>query len=345
MRAANLFKRVLLVAAPLVWLIGCDSLTDSQDGPDPSATDWEAATDLTSDYGGYTFSDEKPAFDDPEVAKIDGEENLVPLEVDDPEMQRARFALRILWGQLRGNRNMMQGSDWSGGIAVSSGALGVLHTIGFEMRDQVLPRENRQQLRFMSRTQTHMDGLLLAIHEDGDDAATLTFESGPFRHTWRLSELRGIDTLIAVDDLGNAISLQAIEVDAECPRGFVRGHWLKREGAERGVFRGLWATTFGRPVGHIRGHFGVNDQGERLWFGKIIDRQGRVIGLARGHWVPSDDAALPGGTFQGHWAARQGERTGGVGGHYLPTRDSERGIAGFFAGRWGTDCEEPPAVP
>lgn len=346
MRAIRPFERVFLVGMPLIWLVGCDSPTDSVNAPDPANSSWEASTDLTSEYGGYTFVDEEPAFGDPEVAKIDDEEILAPVEPAALEMQRARFALRLLWGQLRGNPTMTEGTDWSGGIAVSAGAIGVVHTIGFEMRDEVLPRENRQQLRFSSHTQSHFDGLLLAVIEDGEDA-TFSFRSAKFQHTWRVSELRDIDVVIPVDDQGNAVAIQGIVVDATCPEGFLRGHWVKRVSEDRGVFRALWATSFGLPLGHIRGHFGITEEGQPVWFGKIIDRQGHVIGLARGQWVPADDPTLPGGTFEGHWRSRAGDRQGRVTGHYLPTRAGERGVAGFLAGRWGAVCDTPvePASP
>jgi len=340
MRPASLFGRVLLLAAPLVGLVGCDLLTGGEDSPTPAPSTWEASTNLTSEYGGYQLTDEQPAFADPELAKIDAEESLVAVEPAD--VPAGTLALRILWGQLRGNPDLEQTTDWSGQVAVSSGGVAVLHTIAFEMpRDHLLPRDSRQQAGFVSHTRPHFDGLLLAIRGDGDPAATFTFRSAAYSNTWTLAELRGIHTVIPVDELGNAVAIDAVALDPACPNGFVRGHWVRRDAEERGIFRGLWATTLGLPVGHIRGHFGINPEGERVWFGKIIDREGRVLGLARGRWTPGDDPAIPGGVFAGHWVGRDGERRGDVGGHYLTTRESDLRIRGFLAGRWNTDCGDP----
>ncbi len=342
MRAATRFKRLLLLGAPLMWLVGCDFLTSTQE---PSA-DWEAATDLSSEYGGYAYTDEQPAFGDPSFAKLEAEEATVAMEPAATPVPAGTFALRILWGQLRGNRDLEVVTDWSGGIAVSSGGVAVLHTIAFEMPgDHLLPRENRQELGFVSHTQPHFDGLLLAIHPGDDLEATLSFRTVAYSNTWKLSDLATINMVIPIDALGNAVALEGIVLDAPCPTGFVRGHWVRRDAEERGVFRGLWATSLGLPLGHIRGHFGVNEEG-RVWVGKIIDREGRILGLARGSWEPSDAPEMPGGSFAGHWASLGGERQGAVGGRYMPAMEGERGVAGFFAGRWNTACgDAAPDLP
>jgi len=343
MRALHHLHRVL-VGIPLILFAGCDLLTDSPSDNTAASTDWEAGTNLTAEYGGYEFTPEQPAFGEPTFAKIDAEE--VQVESMDLASLRDAIVLRIQWGQLRGNPELEQTTDWSGKVAITSGGIAVLRTIAFESpRDHLLPRESRQVVGFVSHTRPHFDGLLIAIHPG--DAAEISFgmETGPFTQRWSLEELRGIQRVIPVDDLGNAVAIEAIVFDPACPNGFVRGHWVQRD-ESRGVFRGLWATELGRAVGYIRGHFGVNEAGEHVWFGKIIGRDGRVLGLARGQWVPSDTAETPGGTFAGHWVAEGREIRGGVRGHYLPIRSDERGTGGFLSGKWHTDCETPdPAMP
>ncbi len=339
MRALHDLKRVL-VAIPLIVFAGCDQLTDSSNENAFAGNEWEAGTNLTAEYGGYEFTPEKPAFDDPAFAQIDAEEQAVQVEAMDLASLRDAIVLRIQWGQLRGNPEVEQTTDWSGRMAITSGGIAVLRTIAFEAPgDHLLPRENRQVVGFVSHTRPHFDGLLLAIHPG--EAAEISFgmETGPFTHRWSLEELRGIQTVIPVDDLGNAVAIEAIAFDPACPNGFVRGHWVQRD-ATRGVFRALWATELGRVVGTIRGHFGVNDAGEHVWFGKIIGQDGRVLGLARGQWVPS--AELPGGTFAGHWVAENRELRGAVHGHYLPVRSDTRSTGGFLSGKWRTDCDGVP---
>lgn len=341
--ASSVSKWTLLLAVPLLGLAGCDLLTGGQDSPSANPSHWEASTNLTSEYGGYEFTDEQPNFGDPTFAKLDAEETTVAAEPAD--LAPGAFALRILWGQLRGNPEIEPVTDWSGQVATSSGAIAVLRTIAFEMpADHLLPRENRQEIGFVSHTRPHFDGLLLVIHSDGDPTATFSFRTAAYSNTWALSELRDIHTVIPVDELGNAVAIDAVMFDPACPTGFVRGHWVRRDAEERGVFRGLWATTLGLPLGHIRGHFGINPEGAHVWFGKIIDRDGHVLGLARGTWMPSDDRAMPAGTFAGHWVSSDGDRHGVVSGSYLATRMSDLGTGGFLAGRWATACDNVAPV-
>jgi len=276
------------------------------------------------------------------VSKLDAEE--LPLPVGDPDSVPTPngFAVRVLWGQLEGNREADSTVVWDGSFAVSSGALAVLRTIAFEPRtDHLLRRDNRQTVAFESKTRPHFDGLLLLVHDLANDpTATLTMQTGPYSASWTFAELRDADLLIPVDDLGNAVSIEGVNLrddPAACPAGAVRGHWQAREG-ERGVFRGLWLSHLGRPIGYIRGHFGINDAGNRVWFGKIIGRDGVLIGLARGTFAPNADASIPGGTFEGQWAAREGERSGVIAGHYLPGRDARDAAGGFFHARWKADC-------
>ncbi len=346
MQALDSLKRVL-VGIPLILFAGCEFLTDSSNDNASAGTEWEAGTNLTAEYGGYEFTPEQPAFGDPTFAKIDAEEQAVQVESMDLASLRDGIVLRIQWGQLRGNPELEQATDWSGRIAISAGGIAVLRTIAFEAPgDHLLPRESRQVLGFVSHTRPHFDGLLLAIHPG--DAADVSFgmETGPFTRRWTLEELRGIQTVIPVDDLGNAVAIEAITFDPACPNGFVRGHWVQRD-ETRGVFRGLWATELGHSVGYIRGHFGMNEAGEHVWFGKIIGRDGKVLGLARGQWLPSDTAEVPGGTFAGHWVAENRELQGGVRGHYLPILSGERGTGGFFTAKWHTACGgvPDPALP
>jgi hypothetical protein len=258
----------------------------------------------------------------------------MPRPVPDPDSLPTPngFAVRVLWGQLRGNPAAESTTVWDGNFTVSSGGLAVLRTIAFELRtDYLLPRDNRQVVPFRSQTRPHFDGLLLLVHDrDNDPNATLTMTTRAFTRSWTFEELRDADLLIPVDDIGDPTL---------CPNGTVRGAWYVRDD-ESGVFRGLWMTHLGRPIGYIRGHFGINDAGDRVWFGKIIDRSGNVIGLARGTFAPSTDPAVPGGTFEGHWAASEGERTGVIAGHYMPARDGRDGAGGFFHARWKADCAD-----
>ena len=298
MRPGKVFKTLLAVGVPIAMLAGCNPLGNESTNDSTDST-WEASTDLVSEYGGYEFSDESASFGESEFQKLEISENSMAAADSDTVRTPNGFMVRILWGQLEGNRDATEVIDWSGAFVVSSGRLAAIRTLAFERStDRLLRRDDRQILPFESRTLPHFDGLLILIHDpDNDPSATLSMRTGPFTTSWTFAELRAANLVIPVDDLGNAVSVTGITMsdDVSCLGGTVRGHWKTRDG-ERGVFRGLWMTRHGRPIGHIRGHFGVNDEGKQVWFGKIIGRDGRLIGLARGGYEANAEG--PGGTFR-----------------------------------------------
>ena len=341
MRAGHISKTAL-VTLTMALLAGCNPLGNEKQDTlgDPT---WENSTDLISEYGGYAFTDEKASFGEPEFTMLEIAENSLAAADSDTVATPNAFLVRVLWGQLEGNPDATQVIDWNGAFSVSSGRLAALRTLAFERRtDHLLRRDDRQVVPFESRTLPHFDGLLLLIHDvDGDPAATLNMRTGPYSGSWTFEELRQANLVIPVDDLGNAVSVTGISLpdDAACLGGAVRGHWLQRAD-QGGVFRGLWMSRIGQPIGHMRGHFGVNEAGHNVWFAKIIDREGRLIGLARGTYEPSMEG--PGGMFVGHWAANEGKRTGSIVGRYLPSRSDRERSAGFFQARWKSDCDGDP---
>jgi hypothetical protein len=176
------------------------------------------------------------------------------------------------------------------------------------------------------------------VHDpDQDPTATLAMRTAPYSASWSFEELRDANLIIPVDDLGNAISITGIPMpdDAVCPGGAMRGHWQHRVG-QRGAFRGMFQSRLGEPLGHIRGHFGVNEAGQQVWFGKIIDREGHLIGLARGGFEPEPNG--PGGQFTGHWAVQEGQRSGTIAGHYMQGDERGRSV-GHFQARWRWNCD------
>jgi len=356
MRVLRSTLKLLAVVVPVALLAGCDLISDSKEtAPAGGNPNWEETTDLTSPYGGYEFTDESDAFGDPLVQAVAVLESGEPVETGLVPSD-STFALRITWGQLEGNREAMTPVDWTGSISISQGAMGVLRTIAFERpRDHLLRRTDRRSVEFVSHTQRHYDGLLLLVHENGRGRdlpaadGSLTFATGRLTQTWSFADLRNANLVIPVDDLGNAVSVTGIVARPDsCPNGFTRGAWLQR-GDGRAIFRGVWTGPVGGTIGHIRGHAGVNDMGEHVWFAKIVGARGRLIGLARGTFEPSEDPMLPGGLFTGHFVARPGDRGGAVGGRYVLRGMTERGHGGFFEGRWHANCdrgageEEPPS--
>jgi len=346
MGAFNAPFRFLSLGLPLVLLAGCDLATDA--GPkDPPSSGWENTTDLTSPYGGYSMTDEAPGFGDPEMVAVEAIESPSQfIAAGDTLPSDSTYVVRIVWGQLRGNRNAQTEIDWTGSVRTSAGRLALRRTIAFEFPGDhiVRPRTDPLAIEFVSHTLPHFDGLLLLAHTNApvEDPAsgqvTLTFTTAPLTHTWTLAELVGDGVMVPVDDAGNAVAVQAMPLrPRDCPRGFARGAWVEGDNA-RGVLRGMWIAADGQPIGALRGHFGVTDAGQHIWFAKIITPAGRIIGLARGEWMPSDDPNLPGGSFQGHFAGPAGRGGGEIQGHYVPGRIGDDNATGFFEARWLREC-------
>ena len=357
MRSMNGF-RLFAAGMTAALMAGCSDPAGDRDAA-PVGDTWEQETNFTDALGGYTFGDEAEAFGDPALQAIEIAEQAAPGGDPDslpPDSTGAAFAVRVLWGQLEGNRDATRLLDWSGSLQASAGTLTVLRVVAFErlQGDRVLPRGDRQTIAFESHTRPSFDGIVVLVRPG--DAATpgaLTFATGPLTRTWTYAELRGGEQVIRVDDAGNAVSIVGVRLAPPsdvCARGFVRGHWLYRNDA-RGVLRGVWVASNGIPVGHIRGHFGTTDAGDHVWFGKIVGRGGRFLGIARGAYVPNDDPAQPGGTFAGRILVRPNTEGGTVAGHYLPGRppasaggDARFGrpdATGFFEGRWVIGCDDP----
>lgn len=368
--------RWLAGAAALAAIAGCDSMTNDNNAPGTSADAWVQQDNFVDANGGYTFSTETAAFGDPALMQMEiGESSDLTSPADSlpSDTTGAAFLVRLSWGQLQGNRSSTAVTDWSGSIHVDQGAFGVLRTVGFERLQGdhlVMPRADRRSLEFVSHTSTRFDGLLLIVRPNvpvsgSASAATgnLSFATGPFTQSWTFDELRTAHLVIPVGDAGNAVSVAGMPLRprpaADCGQGFVRGAWAHREtaadAAVRGFFRGVWVLDDGRPIGHIRGHFGTNDAGDNVWFGKIIARDGHALGLARGTYVPNPDPAVAGGSFSGNIVSSEGGPvTGHTEGRYLPGRpqlspgepdprhgDSRLGrpgAAGFLEGTWQIQC-------
>jgi hypothetical protein len=97
------------------------------------------------------------------------------------------------------------------------------------------------------------------------------------------------------------------------------------------VFVGVVGSADGDPRGHVRGIYGVRRNGEHVFFGKFIDRDGRFRGIMRGHYRD--------GEFAGRWVVRSGDH-GRLHGFYRDRPDDDR-LGGAWAARWAeTSCAQ-----
>jgi hypothetical protein len=363
----------LLVLSLLFWVLGCyNNSIDPDEGSE--------IPNLNHQFGGFENSDEKPAFDDPDLlARVDYNE-----EFDDPILRSAGvdslladneagfYHMRIVWGQLCLDTTVTEATDWSGLLSVNKGAEIIRRVIRFESnQDYIHPRTDRKLIEWTSKTSIHNDGIavdiviprpravldsttVIDITNEGDTLVTIlvdttypdsdpvevVFETGPYRSTFTLAEISALDTVIYLED-SNAVAFHALQLDHRpCPRGMISGAWGQDENGQ-GVFEGLWITRNGQVTGFLKGYYGKNDDGLNVFKGKWISRSGLFEGFLTGtydHYLPDDtDLKRQGGYFRGRIFTAERVEIGVLKGKYLR---SDFVDAGFFQGRWRIACPD-----
>ena len=178
------------------------------------------------------------------------------------------------------------------------------------------------------------------------EPVTVSFDTGPYSHTFNLEDLKSLDTIVYLDD-SNAVAFHAFELNRyPCPRGFLAGRWGFDE-SEQGRFRGVWwskrPNAFGWTVsGYLKGHFGPNSSGDKVFFGKWISRTGAFKGFLKGiYGHPPGPGQINAhgrhahGWFSGRIYAADRTPIGRLMGKY---RSAPRHGNGFFQGRWKLFC-------
>ncbi len=353
-----------LLAATLMsmWaLAGCDHATDSDPADDVSNR--EQTVDLDDSYGGYNTADEAPAFDDPLLTSEYGPDADVAFadDVDTTRTDRRhpRRYLMITWGNLRCDSLVDFVTDWTGGLCAENGVVRVVRTIRFEEpRDHLVPRTSRECVEWVSHTQPHFDGVIVALHKTMncdslaspavvdtlcDKPLSITFKTGPLTVTFTQDELADLHRVIPVDDAGNAVAFNVItRAPGECANGFLAGQWKpapdRSEKGVQGFFRGKWVSENGLHMGYLRGVYGVNRRDQHVFFGKWISESGRFRGLLSGRYgVFEKNDTDADGWFEGVWFSRQLRSMGSLRGVW-GTSELEDKEGGFFRGTWRERC-------
>lgn len=326
---------------------------------EPEAFDDEALKALMYLEDGEVVDD--PLAQDQEVLQWEamGDD---PSDPDNPTRPRFTF-LRLRWGMIHGPDDSLQFEpgdgallDWTGELHTDRGLVIVRRVLAFERPADhlIFPRLDRQTVAFVSHTAGHFDGLLIQIIErpgdlngENTEPNQLHINTGPFAGVYEVDELAELDELIEVDSLGNRMQLTGFTLSdiSYCPKGFLSGRYRvlpedagQEESARQqmGTYAGLWIDLTGRIRGFLRGGYGLNTEGERVFVGKYIGRAGQVRGLIRGSWEPAtDDGSLA--SFMGSWAGSGGNIEGYLGGQAHPVEGYN---GGFFEGRWTTSCDE-----
>jgi hypothetical protein len=340
---------VILTGILGVFLAGCGA--DST----PVTTGDSEELNLTDDFGGYKAADQPPGFGDPEIiSTMAADEAALVFPGDSVEIDtlygHPRFTLytvAVRWGQLAGDSTITTVTDWSGTASLDGGHLKLTSIIRFERGQDSLvrPRPGPQELSWVSHTTIHFDGLAFMIidplYPDAEmpSAESFTFATEPYNRTFALDELADLDTVIAVDELGNQVAITAHRIELDpCGKGFFEGAWWPNNHLNKmGKFHGKWIAADGSLVGHLRGHWGERGNGERVLFGQWIDRSGVFKGFLRGTWEP--DLHRPGhGFFRGTIFSRDKMEIGHFRGNYILPRNAHS--RGFFQGGWKLHCPE-----
>ena len=359
----------LTIASLLVLAGGCQWLDN---GTAPITTDREQIIDLDSPTGGFTITDEEPAFGEPELFEPMFNEVAVEDTTSDNEQVKELFRhrhvkifrMRSIWGHLvttyaddAERDEDYCPLDWSGTMRLDGGAVIVERIIAFEEQDSV-ERENVSTIHWESHTGPHVDGLqvMLVIPWGPADSTAefvepkLVFETGPYSREFPISELMAMSLLEPVDECGNGITINSHILPAYCPYGFLAGGWKSvppdtiapadTKKIILGLYRGIWISERGTPGGYLKGAFGTNSAGEKIFVGKYVDMTGRFKGILRGYYgvCPelTSETVYPYGYFRGNWIDEERTVTGGLKGHWVAR---EEGF-GFFHGVWGMNCTD-----
>ena len=297
--------------------------------------------------------------DDPMVREM---ERMGGMASDPGDSLRPHFTfVHLRWGMLRDLMDTVaveppcDVTDWTGAINVDRGVLLVRRVIRFErpLDHIIFPRLDRQTVGLVSRTACGFDGVVLQILErpEADPAAEpnmLHIALGDFSLDVAVTDLVGLDEVHEVGDNKVALVGFGLSDIAYCPKGFLDGMFRRmpvdrpdslaseRPGTQYGVFAGMWRELDGRLHGHLRGGYGVDEDGNRIFVGKYIGPRGGFRGLIRGTWEPgaADDLMA---AFRGQWFGRDGQAEGLLGGEAFAVDGS---AGGFFSGRWTALCDD-----
>ena len=365
----------MLAVALLILGSGCQPSNDGSVPSSPAGLEEAQQIDLNSPTGGFTSADEEPAFGEPDKFGALSDESAVqdPYESNAgiQNMLRAKgarlYEFRAVWGRLSDlsdtNATDPCPLDWSGTLHLEGGVIIIEKAIAFEPEDSI-SRVDRSTISWVSRTGPHVDGIqvkLVIPARPLDSLITpqLELSTGPYSKTFTLEELVALSLVEPVDTCGNAISITSVLTPAGCPHGQLMGAWAmtppdtlspsdssNADGILLGVFRGVWVGAHGLVSGYLKGVYGLNGSGERVFFGKYIDPQGHFRGILRGTFGPPRDPALDGGAdadakrphgwFAGEWIDGTVDVQGKLRGHWIAAEDGK----GLFHGVWGMRCSE-----
>jgi hypothetical protein len=346
-----------MIIALMALGVGCQ-LTDS--GPttpeEPAEDPGQVTIDLDSETGGFTFSDEQPAFGEAELFEaVDIGTDYEDGTANDAEVQnmlRHRYVklyrFRALWGRLARACNDTTDVanaeccplDWTGRLHLQGGVIIIERTIKFDARDYIT-RVDRSTIDWVSHTCPHVDGIqVMLIVAPGPQDSTrpeveprLIFRTGPYSRSFTLDELENLNIMEPVDRCHNGISISSHIIPPACPRGYLAGLWKAIEPDLDNEPESIAAADTTTPPdttdkrGEIHGVF------RGIWIG----HHGHGIGYLKGVYGVNSAGKH---VFFGKLISKNGECRGIIRGEYgtydelaVALSDPENPY-GWFAGVW-----------
>ncbi len=341
-------KRALfsLLLAVFIFGAGCDSGSDYTAGP-ASAEQEETVIDLDSPTGGFSLSDEEPAFGEADLYTYSKDEKVYDDEINnDPVMERyrnrnrkgvKRFRLRAIWGRLPSYQDSSSadcyGLDWSGSLTFNRGIVVIEKLIAFEPGDYIT-RKDRSTIEWVSNTCPHVDGIQVRLiappaFADCDSVNTdstriaepaLTISTGPYTKSFTLEELEALELIEPVDRCCNGIALNSYIRYPGCPTGHLLGKWKSIEPDTIPSDSTSSGGTEKILLGYFRG----------VWLGE----NGRIGGYLKGAYGQNSSGES---VFFGKYIDFKGRFKGLLKGYYEVSPVDTFAYSpprGIFRGRW-----------
>lgn len=344
-------KRYLIPTLLIAFVVALGACSDQPQPTAPAVDSTQPTTDIPSQYeallqryqqGDYLFDVEKPS---------------VPLTVNPADSSWDVYMITMVWGSFSPDpANPLPPVDWSGRLLFTgAGEFSNVFPINFEPgQDSLLPISSPVSLiTWQSFTSDDIDGIQALLFVNPNSIATvvpeLAVETAPVSFRYLLEDLTRLQAFYPYGTGGLAIQVMKLP-RPDCPHGRMYGHWVRDTLDDfHGHFGGLWVNHLGCPIGAFKGRFGVNDAGEWLFEGRILNYRGEAIGRMFGHWVYTDLALCPTcgtrfGEFEGRFELDSG-RTGTLAGVFGNHVDFMAPRALRLRGHWEMDCPSVDSSP
>jgi hypothetical protein len=279
--------------------VGCSGAESA-----PSSEPEQIASALERENGGLARTNEAPGFGDPDA-------DAVPMSDESADEDRTL-------------------GEALAGSSACRGAIGVSKTIRFDAGDRLEQRASVSEVRFVSHTAPHVDGLLVSVRVPEGASPIVRFRTAILNADLDLAGAIDGGAIRAPDGV-NGLVYMSYEDRPGCASGFLVGRWRALRD-DLGVFHGRVSGDHGAPLGHVRGIWGHAPRADKnVFFGKYINHDGEFRGLFGG--VYGD------GHLRGIWGAREPAAAGVIAGRYGEGRVSDDG-KGVFLGRFTERCSQ-----